>query len=66
MDYLDEYAHCPKCGHAIVKMHYHAAEDKGYTDGDVCEEANNEEHMDRECERCFYQWVERVLGTKVK
>ncbi len=50
---------CPKCGYTAVGVKYHKwASQWGNA---PCRLAKEQEHLDRWCKRCFYDWVEWVL-----
>jgi hypothetical protein len=57
-------APCPKCGHPITGTRY-CVNARPSGPGEACSPIgyNKAEHLDRECDRCRYEWAEQVLAS---
>ena len=58
---------CPKCGHGKVSTRYHRTERVdcvGSWSRNSCRHENRE-HIERQCARCSYLWVEAPLEKNI-
>lgn len=59
MNPFNPAATCPQCSHNIVRAIYQA---KGCPPISRCGvRRNGGEHIDRTCQRCFFEWAESVV-----
>lgn len=59
----DPKAKCPKCGHDDIGTHYADGGYLGCLYGCPDRYRDGTEHMDRNCRRCGYLWVEAALAA---